>query len=114
MMRSFRADATKALWAAFMVIVVLSAFGAWSVGRVISEQRQIIEQQRVLTERSEERTQIIQDDIKDAIEEIRQEIRIPAGQRLELFEELQESNDVLDSIDERLSIIESDLDQDTG
>jgi hypothetical protein len=65
--------------AAFTVGLLM--FLAWRVGGIIDDQRQFIEHQRIQAERAEDRTADLKDAVERAVDDLRAEVRNPAGPR---------------------------------
>ena len=96
-------------WASYIILisaVIILSIMAWSVGNLISEQQDLIETQRELTQQAEDRIENLKEDIEesldDAVEDIRQEVRTPAGQRLETHEIAQRAEALLEELLEEL------------
>jgi hypothetical protein len=69
--------------AAFTIGLLM--FLAWRVGGIIDDQRQFIEHQRIQAERAEERTADLKDAVERAVDDMRDEVRNPAGPRADTF-----------------------------
>lgn len=68
----------------------LLMFLAWRVGGIIDDQRQFIEYQRTQAERAEERTADLKDAVERAVDDMRDEVRNPAGPRGDTLDRIED------------------------
>jgi len=96
-------------WASYIILfsaILILSIMAWSVGDLISDQQDLIRTQKELTVEAEQRIVILKEDIEilldEAVDEIKQEVRTPVGERLETHETARRAEVLLEELLEEI------------